>query len=468
MTPFHPKLRGLMGVLASQNGEIHFYVINHLIRALFETGGDLPTASEARGEIQEALTRLGRQIAVEADDTPGEQPHYQVYNRLKLGGWIEEIPDRYRVLVNLPPEAETLFDLIRRFVEATKQSYGADVRLIHELLESALRPPHPDHVRAKADKLIKAAEAAEKLSRHFRVVLSAMRRIESKIVKEQTTHGAVDIFFNDFVAKTLVTDWAMLKTERSPLRRKGEILDLCEGALAVPDLILAAAQGLVVFEMQSDLSDAQDAVLRALEAISATFHAVGELQERIDRMTSRVQARVNARLNYLDSVDGTTLRELEEIRARLNDPNCDEFLLPCGLLQSVRFYDRLAITLPPDRRPPAFEAAPVDEELTEADREQVRRRSRFQELSFIPTERLAEHILQGLNGSQMRRVDELTIDSPEGLISSLMLFGLSDKIASVLQEEHGIEITRGEAAHGNKWFTGPELTISRKSGQAAD
>ncbi|MEL3892120.1 Wadjet anti-phage system protein JetA family protein [Ferrovibrio sp. MS7] len=460
---FDERITKLFGTIASANGALHYAVVDHLDRAVFQFEADMPTVEIVREAIHNCLAIMNHNLVEEADDQPNLQTHYQVYRRLRDAGWIEEIRDRFRVHVNFTVAGLHTLSFVRGFSEQTRQSYGGSVKLIHDSLHDALADANPEAARANADKVMEAANLADRMARHFRVVMSTLRKIEGEIARSQSTAGAVEVFFRDFVSETLITDWATLKSTNSPFRVRAEIINYCEAAIDYSGVRTALAQGLLDKGfVKSEITDAVEIITSTLDRIRMTFEAVADLQERIDRMMVRVQTRVNSRLRYLDSIDGTEMNDIETLRRTLSDSVWDRVNFSSGIARRSKTYDQEVFRFPNISSRFVAGAAPAQRPATEEDLALQRLKERFENLGLFDPQAIGKFILSELQDRKSATLSELPVNGATDLLNLIGFYGLDRESLAALETEFGISVQRREGNEDNEWFTGSGRRIEIK------
>lgn len=460
------RIPKLFSTITSANGNLHLAVIDHLDRNVFQFEADMPTADMVRESIRNCLAIINHNLVEESDDQPNLQIHYQVYRRLKDSGWIEEIRDRFQILVNLTVAGLHTLSFLRGFSEQTRQSYGGSVKLIHESLRDALADANPEAARSNADKVMEAANLADRMARHFKVVISTLRKIEGEIARSQSTVSAVEVFFRDFVSDTLITDWVALKSTNSPFRVRTEIIGYCEAAIDYSGMRTALAQGLLDKGfVKSGIEDAVEVITGTLDRIRATFEAVADLQERIDRMMVRVQSRVNSRLRYLDSVDGTEMNDIEILRRSLSTSIWDHVAFPSGIIRRSQIYDRESFRFPNVTSTFITGVALAQRPATEEELALQRLKERFENLGLFDPEAIGKFILSELQGKKTATLSDLPVTGAGDLLNLVGFYGLDRESLAILGSEFGISVERRKGNEENEWFIAPGryITVGSRS-----
>lgn len=456
------RIGPLLGAIASPNGDVHFAVLDQIERNLFSTDAGMPTVAEVRAEIQHCLERLNRVPAEEEGDAANQPPHYQIYLRLRRSGWFEEIRDRFQTLVNFTVGGHHTLSFLRGFQDQTRQSYGASVKTILDNLERCLTDGDVNRARTHGDQLLVAAELADRMARHFRVVISALRQVENEIARRETTEAAVAIFFRNFVAETLVNDWATLKSTGSPFRHRDAILNLCQGALDRGEIRQALAAALCEKGAAKTPEDGEQRAIQLLETIRNAFQSADVLQDRVDRMMIRVQARVNARLRYLDSIDGTSMQEIERLRKVLNDESMDDVLLPLGLVSRQTIYDVETLSKPIERINVAHGPEPLQLPMTAEQLAYQKLKERFESLGFFDPDAIGRFVLKELGARQSLAIEKMPIASAEDLLGVLGFYGLDEQSMNHLREEFGLVVRKTDGIVSNEWFEASALEVDRQ------
>ncbi|MFN4275050.1 MAG: Wadjet anti-phage system protein JetA family protein [Ferrovibrio sp.] len=465
MLSIDKKLPSLLKPLSSPTAARMAFILDHVAETLFsELDVDLPSRQEVVATIGEALSRWTYETP-EEEGWDGDTPlNYLIYNRLHECGWFDEDREGFRVGVSMTIEGQTVLNFIRDWQTRIIESYHADVSVIYRIMQETVGNIDFKAARNQADQLKVAADSSERMSRHFRVILASLRRQERDIIRHPELRDAVSVFFDSYISDTLVRDWAAIKSVQSPFRYRPEILSMCSSALDIPALREALADGLVDRNLAKTRKDGDTLIADYLRKIEHTFKSSEVLLRRIDRMMDRVQTRLMTRIRYTDSVRGSNIALLEEIRECLDQADDADFPedLPSGLISPLRIYDVSALKLPTIRKAPTEGGTRLRRSLTEEERRRAELRQHFESLGFIHAEQLADFAIRHLGDKRQVVLNEVEIETVDDLMGALAFYGADPSVRAKIAESFDIEFDLDGQPVANEWFEAPKVTIKQK------
>ena len=142
---------------------------------------ETPLREEVVKQIEIGLTEAGigstDQLSEEASEDPATgQAHYLAYYRLRDTGWLTEETEKWRVYVDINPDAFMVLGAITDFGSSRVRVAGAVVDVKNNL-DAAFREPE-----TMAQGLANAHDTAVRFARSMRRILAGMREIEDRIL----------------------------------------------------------------------------------------------------------------------------------------------------------------------------------------------------------------------------------------------------------------------------------------------
>lgn len=318
--------------LSAANRRFYAALLMHLYEHSFDSVGDTPRVTDLIGEIGDFIDRHTLSDAAfdaESDEASAggvgdgvrslalreakgqDARRYEAYHFLKESGWLIELRDRYRKLVDLSPEGRLLLRELHKIASGDTRSYGGVVLNVLGNLDQAMA--HPDE---RSENIRNAWQFSRDFVQHLRTLSGRMRRVEDEILDQEGLRNFFRAFFADYISKYLITDYKTLYTKNNPFRFRGTILDRVrqiEGdALLMPRL----AAGYVREGRAESEEAAEETIRRELAEVYRTFDNIDRHLEIIDETQSRIERRVHTVIRYMDRDDGGLLdRATQALRA---------------------------------------------------------------------------------------------------------------------------------------------------------
>lgn len=313
--------------LAATNRRFYAALLMHLYKHTFDTAGDTPRRGDVIGEIGDFIDRLKPDTAfdVEADDGAPDsrtaaarearegqdRRRYQAYHVLRDTGWLVEIRDRYRKLVELTPEARMLLRELHRMVTGDTRSYGGEVLNVLSNLEAAIE--HPDD---RSETLRNAWNFSRDFGQHIRSLGARMRMAEDLLAKQNAFGDLLRAVFDDFIEKHAISDYKTLTTKHNPFRFRLKITARVEQIEADTLLVSRLVAAYVREGRAADAAAAEEAIRTALREIHDTFRTIDQRLDIINESQRRVERRLHTAVQYMDRDEGGRLeRALRLLKA---------------------------------------------------------------------------------------------------------------------------------------------------------
>jgi hypothetical protein len=422
---------------------------------------ETPAKEEVLRQIEIALSEDGvgsedllQEDGPEAD--AGSQAHYLAYHRLRNTGWLVEEHERWRVYVDMNPDAFMVIGAIADFGSSRVRVAGAVVE-VKSNLEAAMREPE-----AMAQGLANAYETAVRFARSMRRILAGMREIEDRILGNPDAASILRTFFQDFVDGLLIADYKQLKTSNNPYRHRRTI-----GTLANELLHDAERRGRIarayldqgVVPAGSTLASAEERIVGELEKIERVFEDVGAFMERIEDFRDRLERRVRTTVHYMDVMGEGSAERLARLIERLAESDPPEVALRSRAPDAGFPISSLALYTPqPPRSPPErtrFRRPLPDPYL----RAYVAAGTAFDRLVRVTPARLAAFVAAAMEGRESVTSAEIKIDG----IADLFAFRALPNLASVKGfariGDYRIVLEKGRCA--NEWIDLSAFRVER-------
>lgn len=303
--------------------DLHFPSQAEVIRRIYDDLGanvELWREDEAPVELDQLASRRGRRARRRNRDTADAQATSEamirarhIYNRLKATGWIEESPYGLKITVDMPAGAMRLTEFLCNLREGLSEQLGGLVVQVKNELEALQR-----NARENAPGLHKAARDAATFGRYLRSVLSALREIDKQVLDSGSVGRRLRHYFEDFVERVLLQDYAAISTTSHPYRFRHRIfasLDAIEDSVADIGAIADAYQEA---RLATDPASARDLVYDDLHKVRRVFDQIEEAFDRIQQHRARLETRLRNTVRYAGRRGGTFLQRSAPILLKLD------------------------------------------------------------------------------------------------------------------------------------------------------
>ena len=245
----------------------------------------------------------------------------QIYYRLRDCGWLDEIRDGYRIIVDMPPEIILLLSALEKIKAGAARNYTGTVASILASVERAYNYPN-DHGAALAE----AARQTKELIHHLRAMTASLRRLEERVVRQPDPASVFKKFFEEFVGDFIVDQYKSLLTRNNPWRYRTDIVSLSETILEDSHKVSVLSDVYLQTEALTSVDDARQRVLNDLQAIRSAFDGIDSLRSTIDQFKGRVERRAVNTIRYMDRIDRedinrltTAIRKLASLKLNSED-----------------------------------------------------------------------------------------------------------------------------------------------------
>jgi hypothetical protein len=457
---------------AKKNHRFFAALLLHLYERTFDSAGDTPRVSELIAEIGDFVDRhTTPETSFEADDADEDGVRglalreakgqdvrrYEAYHVLRKTGWLIELRDRYRKLVDLSPEGRLLLRELQRIAVGDSRSYGGLVLNVLGNLEQAI-----DAADDKSLNIRNAWHFSRDFVQHLRTLSGQMRRVEEAIVKEEEHRNFFRAFFADFVTKYLITDFKSLRTKNNPFRFRTTILERVRHIEGNSLLMARLAEGYVREGRAANAREAEETMRRELSDVHHTFANIDHHLDIIDETQHRIERRVQAVIRYMDRDQGGLIeRASQALRA----------LGTCALpLDAYVDTDtpvlRVERPIGDDslfrRRPPRPDIGRVRLRETPSDPAVVafeKAKAEYARRVTVTPQRLAAFIERSLEGKSRVLASEVAIDNVDDFIVFQRLREADIAFNGTLARRYRIERLGANAQ--NEWLEFPDFAICR-------
>ncbi|MBX9929975.1 MAG: hypothetical protein K2Y56_00280 [Methylobacterium sp.] len=286
--------------LASPSRAFNAALLLHLHARVFADVAEPLRKGELIAEIGDFASTFS-QIDIADDETTPVDPverRSAIYRRLLDAGWLVERRERYVPVVEFDPEARILIEELARLDRGETRSYGGAVLEVLGSLESAIANPAD-----RSEALVNAAKASRAFMSHLRSLAGSMRKVEERILREDDQRAAFRLYFDEFVARHLVSDYRTLHTRLNPFRFRSGIVREAGQALRDALTIRALAEAGLREGRALDLASAERAVRGDLAEILSVFEGLDRHLDAVADIVARLERRIAAALRYMDHRD---------------------------------------------------------------------------------------------------------------------------------------------------------------------
>lgn len=268
----------------------------------FSLAPEAPRRTEVIGEIQAFLLRweasngtVGETGGGDAPLTAIEDRARTIYQRLVDTGWLIEHRDRYIRLVDLDPDAGNLLHVLAGIERREARTYGGAVVGVLSMLQSATSNP-----AEFSENLRNALKGALDFMQHMRTVSVSMRKIEERIVRQDSLREIFRHFFEDFVARFLISDFKTLHTKDNPFRFRARIIHQAQTMSASPLVTFALGEAYSREGRATTPRQGEQMVLDDLAEIIRIFESTEGHLAAIDATAARIEKRILTAARYME------------------------------------------------------------------------------------------------------------------------------------------------------------------------
>ncbi|NTF17755.1 hypothetical protein G6L37_05030 [Agrobacterium rubi] len=304
--------------LASPTRVFYAEMLLSLHMKTFALASDAPRRTDVIGEITAFLLRWER-LNGNVDDTQDEggpltspeDRSRSVYQRLCDTGWLIEHKDGYIRRVDLDPDAGNLLHVLAGIERGETRTYGGAVVGVLSMLQSAGLNPAEFSENVK-----NALRGAHDFMQHMRTVSVSLRKIEERIVRQDSLREIFRHFFEDFVQKHLISDFKTLHTKDNPFRFRAKIIHQAQTMSSNSLTTFSLGEGYAREGRASTPAAGEQMVLGDLADIIRIFESTEGHLAAIDNTAARIEKRILTTARYMDRAGGQSeSRIIEAMKA---------------------------------------------------------------------------------------------------------------------------------------------------------
>ena len=288
---------GHFKLLSTGSAALFADLIVHLDKTLFSFSVEPVRKKEAQAAVKEFCDLRSWTAMSDDDGGTTDLPHVAIYNRLVQCGWVIEMPDGLRTIVDMDGAARLLLSALQDIKTGRLRSFGGEVLQVKTLLESV-----SDNPREKSQNVRSAGNLARGFMGHLRAIASAMRSFEQQI-KSRSQHDLIlEAYFELFDSGELVADFRKLRSAHNPYRFRQELVTLADRLAADRTFLGSCAEGWVREGLATDELNVDDLVLLDLSDIVDVFTAVDRHLALIEATNIRIERRIANIARFIDRV----------------------------------------------------------------------------------------------------------------------------------------------------------------------
>lgn len=243
-------------------------------------------------------------------------------------GWLEE--ERFGIVktVDMSPGAISVMETLSRIREGFALQFSGTLVQLNLALKGVA-----DNPAENALSLNQVRSSLETFVRHLRAIISDLKRIRTEMVEGEGQRARLRIFFEGFVKRLLLKDFAALHTTNHPYRYKNEIRVAVRRLAANDHVVRVAAQTYAEHADPELMSRGREWEVERHAAIDTTakrvvddLNGLIEMLGHIDQMFERTRAfqvqleeRLRNMLRYKSRGRRDYARRLDAALTRLTD-----------------------------------------------------------------------------------------------------------------------------------------------------
>lgn len=453
--------------LASPTRAFYAELLLSLHAKTFSLAAEAPRRTDVLGEITSFLLRWERANGEISEGQEGDGPATSpedrarsIYQRLSDTGWFIEHKDGYIRRVDMDPDASNLLHVLAGIERGETRTYGGAVVGVLSMLQSASTNPAEFSENVK-----NALRGAHDFMQHMRTVSVSLRKIEERIVKQDSLREMFRHFFEDFVQRHLISDFKTLHTKDNPFRFRARIIHQAQNMSSNALTVLSLAEGYAREGRATSADVAQQAVLTDLAEIIRIFESTEGHLAAIDSTAARIEKRILTTARYMDRAGGQSeARIIEAMKAVAHVAAGESGIsVRTALLHRSLPIGPAHIPTPRREKPPMAEASirekqpdPAFEAYRSLKSEYVRRTRVTYESIMTYLERIMKDRVQ-VKGS------EIAPESLEDFIPFQRLREIPTMFDGAVSRKYEITVLDGRVS--NDWIQCQDFVIRRVRGR---
>lgn len=294
---FGPLHSGHFKLFSTSSASLFADLIIHLDKVLFAFSVDPIGKKAAQAAVKEFCDQRTWVSISDEDDSVNDLPHIAIYNRLVHCGWLMEMPDGMRTVVDMDGAARLLLSALLDIKSGRLRSFGGEVLQVKTLLESVA-----DNPSEKSQNVRSAGNLARAFMGHLRSIASAMRTFEQQIKLRTQQELIFEAYFELFDGEELVADFKKLRSANNPYRFRHDLVTLADRLSADRNFLNICAKGWVKEGLVTDGMGVDDEVAADLINIVQVFNAVDQHIALIESTNIRIERRIANIVRFTDRV----------------------------------------------------------------------------------------------------------------------------------------------------------------------
>lgn len=465
-------------------------VISEIYETLRNNPDFLSTTAKDLADLPEMKTRgrrrasIGRNMGGARQEVVDAARNMAVrtYENLIAWGWLEEEKFGIVVTVDMSPGGLAVMETLHRIRDGFALAFSGTLVQLNLALDGIRADP-----RRNAPSLWNVRRDLESFVRHLRAILADLKRIRSEMIEGEGQRKRTAIFFESFVKRLLLKDFAAIHTTNHPYRYKAETLAKATRLAADRAVVVAMAETYAehedpeMVEGRGRDNPERQARMEAAEArVAADFEAIHGMLSHVDAMFERIR-------DFQEKLEGRLRNMLRyKSRGRRNfadrlEAALDRLVSVCGRRRETLDQDRIPGYLDHYERPfavhlqarPARErqpvgAAPVVVRLPDpVDLHLQRLKKAYLRRLHPSDERIRAFLDQRLEGRRMAHASELVLETIDDFLAfdALHLMLRRKALPPVIAEAFALRERPGGGRVDNAYMACDDFVIARRGAE---
>jgi len=398
--------------LASKNCRLHWMVLSRLYTAIFDEEIEESEYGHARefviDNIEQTVSQYGHLWIEKTEEEAGDirSQSNLVYYKLRDAGWFNEKAVAYNFFVSMPPRVSQVLSELIHISEERSLMVGGGLKNMRALVRDIYEEPE-----GEAGRFIEMVKDAKRFSRHLNSIRGAIFDLYENIKGNVPAREIVQSFFEKFLRKIFIKDYANVKTRDNPLSIRDELLSTVN-SLRYNDekrsVLIAGYKEL----FPDEVDKAEYYFEQDLSALERVFSGIEHQLDAIDAMQLRYSRRVDTVIEYHTRSPlsiGKELRSIIDVLVRHEKKDPDyEVRMPLNyseVIGEARFQTPRQKRLPP---PPTFV---VNRQISEEVKEKLARERVAREAVQVNDEALLSFLDAQLKQHRTLETQDFVIQS---------------------------------------------------------
>lgn len=300
---------GIFKPLVGKYRHVYVEILRRLHDGLFSVD---TVGSPLRDEV---AAEIGFILARHADVLEGHGLTSLIaYNELRETGWIQEERVNWQVYVTMDPAVSHALHALCTLGEQLGESFGEGTVGVLNHLKGAIDAPETGALG-----IAEARKRAVQSARSMRAVAANLRRIEGDLLRSASRDSLVDRFFQDFVERIHIGDYALLASRNNPYQFRHRILGIAAEIRTEPEQLRQLAAALLAQARCRSLAEAEACIDADLAEIVLAFEAIERAREQIDQTKVNIERRFVNSMRYMDLAGSDRSARMAAALGRVGD-----------------------------------------------------------------------------------------------------------------------------------------------------